>query len=166
MDTVEVTTVVYLPPEEVYEFLLGFQSYAEYSEHLTGVRQFGDGEPGTEYELDFSWWKLTYTARSRVTDVDPPNRIDWHIIKDIDAVGQWLVEPHASGEGTEVTMRIRYAPDSANGNALNLPRFVSLDWVVDKITPKVKSEAERVVRRIVADLEGDHRNVELEIETS
>ena len=63
-------------------------------------------------------------------------------------------------------MRIRYAPDSANGNALNLPRFVSLDWVVDKITPKVKSEAERVVRRIVADLEGDHRSVELEIETS
>lgn len=167
MDTVEVTTVVYLPPEEVYEFLLGFQSYAEYSEHLTGVRQFGDGEPGTEYELDFSWWKLTYTARSKVTDVDPPNRIDWRIVKDIDAVGQWLVEPlDAEEPRTQVTMRIEYAPDSADDGTLDLPRFVSLDWVVEKITPKVKAEAERVVRRIVADLEGNRRDVELEIETS
>lgn len=165
MDTVEVTTVVYLPPQEVYEFLLGFRSYAKYSEHLTGVRQFGDAGPGTEYELDFAWWKLNYTARSRVTDVDPPNRIDWRIVKDIDAVGHWLVEPRTDGDGTQVTMRIKYAPDSANGNALNLPRFVSLDWVIDKITPKVKSEAERVVRRIVADLEGNRRDVELEIET-
>jgi uncharacterized membrane protein len=166
VDTVEVTTVVYLPPEEVYEFLLGFQTYAKYSEHLTGVRQFGDGKPGTEYELDFSWWKLTYTARSRVTDVDPPHRIDWRIIKDIDAVGQWLVDPHESGEGTRVTMRIDYAPDTADDDTLDLPRFVSLGWVIEKIEPKVRTEAERVVRRIVADLEGEYRNVELEIETS
>lgn len=164
MDTVEVSTVVYLPPEEVYEFLLDFPGYARYSEYLTGVRQHGDGDPGTEYELDFAWWKLTYTARSRVIDVEPPNRIDWRIIKDIDAVGHWLVEP--TEEGTAVTLRVKYHPDSAEDDALSLPRFVSMDWVIEKVKPKVKSEAERVVRRIVRDLEGQNRDVVLEIETA
>jgi uncharacterized membrane protein len=164
VDTVEVSTVVYLPPEEVYEFLLDFPGYARYSKHLTDVRQHGDGAPGTEYELDFAWWKLEYTARSRVTDVDPPDQIDWRIIKDIDAVGQWLVE--STEEGTAVTLRVEYHPDSADDDALRLPRFISFDWVIEKVKPKVKTEAERVVRRIVRDLEGRNRDVALEIETS
>lgn len=164
MDTVEVSTVVYLPPEEVYQFLLDFPGYARYSEHLTGVRQHGDGDPGTEYELDFAWWKLEYTARSRVVDVDPPARIDWRIIKDVDAVGQWLVEP--TEEGTAVTLRVEYHPDSADDDALSLPRFISFDWVIEKVKPKVEAEAERVVRRIVRDLEGQSRDVALEIETT
>jgi uncharacterized membrane protein len=36
----------------------------------------------------------------------------------------------------------------------------------EKVTPKVQREAERVVERIVADLEGEEREVRLEIETS
>ncbi|PSQ35218.1 polyketide cyclase [Halobacteriales archaeon QS_9_70_65] len=126
MDTVEVSTEVHLPPEEVYEFLLDFPRYARYSEHLTDVRQFGDGAPDTEYELDFEWWKLSYTR---------------------------------------VRMVVEYAPDSAEADALDLPRFVSLEWVVEKVKPKVRAEAERVVRRIVADLEGQRRDVSLDIET-
>ena len=164
MDTVEVSTEVHLPPEEVYEFLLDFPRYARYSEHLTDVRQFGDGMPGTEYELDFEWWKLSYTARSRVTDVEPPARIDWRIIKDIDAAGRWHVEP-VDDDTTRVRMVVEYAPDSAEADALDLPRFVSLEWVVEKVKPKVRAEAERVVRRIVADLEGQRRDVSLDVET-
>jgi len=165
VDSVEVSTDVYLPPEEVYEFLLDFPRYARYSEHLTSVRQYGDGAPGTEYELDFAWWKLTYTARSRVTGVDAPERIDWRVVKDIDAVGRWEVE-RVDEETTRVTLVVEYAPGSADDDALDLPRFVSLDWVVEKIKPKVRAEAERVVRRIVADLEGQRRDVSLEIETN
>ena len=165
MDTVEVSTVVYLPPEEVYEFLLDFPRYARYSEHLTRVRQFGDGTPGTEYALEFAWWKLTYTARSRVVETEAPRRIDWRVVKDIDAVGHWRVDP-VDDEETEVSLVVEYAPDSADDEALDLPRFVSLDWVVQKVKPKVRTEAERVVRRIVADLEGQPRDVSLEIETS
>jgi len=167
VDSVEVTTEVYLPPEEVYDFLLEFTQYAKYSEYLTGVRQFGDGSPGTEYELEFAWWKLTYTARSEVTDVEPPNRIDWRVIKDIDAVGHWAVEEVAEDPPeTEVRFHVRYRPDSADNTMVDLPRFVSLDWVVEKVKPKVQNEAERVVRRIVADLEGQPRDVSLEIETN
>lgn len=167
MDSVEVTTDVFLPPEEVYDFLLEFRSYTKYSEHLADVRQHGDGSPGTEYELDFAWWKLTYTARSEVTDVDRPHRIDWRVVKDVDAVGHWSVEQvDDDPPRTRVTLHVRYRPESADESTFDLPRFVSLDWVVDRVEPKVRAEAERVVRRIVTDLEGEPRDVDLEIETS
>ena len=45
VDRVEVSTVVHLPPEEVYEFIVDFPGYANYSEYLERVRSDGDGSP-------------------------------------------------------------------------------------------------------------------------
>ena len=177
MDRIEVTTVVHLPPEEVFEFLLSFQRYAEYSEYLTSVRQYGDGGAGTEYALRFEWWKIRYTARSKVTEVERPKRVEWRLIKDLDASGRWLVEPLETDDGdepaseadgdprTRVTFVVEYAPGSADEGMVDLPRFVSLGWVVDRLKPVIQDEAELVVQRIVADLEGEERDVELRIET-
>jgi uncharacterized membrane protein len=169
VDTVEVSTVIYLPPREVYEFLVDFPGYANYSKYLDEVVQHGDGTAGTTYDLRFAWWKLTYTAKSEVTELDPPARIDWQLIKDIDARGYWEVEPDtdAAPEGrshaSRVVLRIDFAPDSADSGAVDLPSFVSLDWVISKVKPKIEAEAERIVERIVADLEGEPREVSLEI---
>lgn len=168
VDDVEVSTVVYLPPEEIYEFLVDFPRYANYSKYLTSVRQYGDGSPGTRYDLRFAWWKLSYTARSEVTGVDPPERIDWKVIKDLDAHGYWSVEERETApEGYEnacrVRFRVRFDPYSANKSALDLPKLVSLGWVVKKAKPLVVEEAERVVERVVADLEGESRPVELTV---
>lgn len=170
MDTVEVETTVYLPPEEVYEFLVDFPRYAQYSKYLKAVRGHGDGGPGTEYELDFAWWKLSYTARSKVTDVAPPERIDWRVTKDIDATGQWLVasiDPPPNREhASRVTFNVQYRRDSADESSLPVPRFLSLDGLVAKVKPKVEEEAKRIVRRIVTDLEGERRDIELTIRTN
>lgn len=169
MDAVEIRTTVHLPPEEVHAFLVDFPGYADYSEHLEAVRQHGDGGPGTEYELVFSWWKLRYTARSRVTAVDAPERIDWRVVKDVDAAGHWAVRevPEAAPPDAETASRVRfrveYHPDSADPD-VNLPNLASLDWLVERVRPKVEAEARRVVERIVADLEGEPRDVDLEIE--
>lgn len=169
MDTVEVSTVVYLPPEEIYEFLIDFPRYANYSKYLREVSQDGDGATGTRYDLTFAWWKLTYTARSEVTEVDRPDRIDWRLVKDIDARGYWQVvpEPEAAPEdrsdASRVLLRIDFAPDSADSGIVNLPTFVSIDWVISKVRPKIVAEAERVVERIVADLEGQRREVTLDV---
>lgn len=169
VDAVEVSTLVYLSPEEVYGFLEDFPRYAEYSDHLNEVRSDGDGGPGTEYELVFSWWKLTYTARSKVTGVDSPERIDWKLTKDIDAQGYWHVEhvpeeaPSGADDACRVRLHIDFRPDSVDEGVIDLPAFIGLDWVVKTVTPLVEAEAEQIVERIVADLEGEERPVELTI---
>lgn len=170
VDTVEVSTVVYISPEAAHEFLVDFPGYARYSEYLDRVEQHGDGGPGTEYDLHFSWWKISYTARSRVVTVEPPERIDWTVVKDIDARGRWLVEPVDPPPGHEHASRVRlqigFFPDSADESAIDLPRFASLSWVLEKVKPLVQEEAEKVVRRIVSDLEGESREVDLDIHTT
>jgi uncharacterized membrane protein len=171
VDEVEVSTVVYVPPEEVYEFLLDFPGYAQYSEYLDRVTQDGDGSPGTNYDLVFSWWKLSYTARSEVTDVSPPTRIDWRIVKDIDAEGYWAVEPDPDGvpgdveTASRVRFHVTFDPGSASDDAIDLPRLVSMDWVIQKVKPLIKKEATKIVERVVEDLEGQKRDVDLEIHT-
>ncbi|WP_299333366.1 SRPBCC family protein [Haloplanus sp.] len=174
MDELVVSTVVYLPPEETYDFLVDFPRYATYSEHLSDVvRRSGDGGAGTRYALRFAWWKLTYTVESEVTEVDPPNRIEWRIVENLDASGRWRVEgldelpddaPADATAASRVSMEVAYDPGSANENTISLPRFASLGWVVDKIRPAITSEAETVVERVVADLEGEPRSVDLAVE--
>ncbi|RAW44746.1 SRPBCC family protein [Halorubrum sp. 48-1-W] len=167
MDELVVRTEVYADPETVYEFLLDFPGYAHYSEYLREVRTLaGDGGPGTRYALTFAWWKLTYTARSEVTGVEPPERIDWEITKDIDAGGCWRVTPCGDDDAQTrcgVALEVEFDPGSASSDALDLPRLVSFDWVLEKAVPLIRGEAERVVERAVRDLEGSTRDVDLEV---
>jgi len=175
VDTIVVSTVVYADAEEIYEFLLDFPGYADYSKYLRSVRQrHGDGGVGTEYALRFAWWKLSYTAHSAVVGVDPPTTIDWEITKDIDAGGAWRIDPHdsppadAPDDATaacEVSLEINFDPDSADAGVLNLPALVSIGWVVEKAVPLIRNEAERVIQRAVVDLEGRQREVTVAITT-
>lgn len=182
VEEIRVSAVVYVSQREAYEFLLDFPGYAQYSQYLEGVETFeGDGGPGTRYGLTFSWWQLSYTAHSEVTDVDPPDRIDWRLTKDVDAYGHWWTEPldlepaetletdagavagNPHGDACEVTFQVFFDPDSARAGVLELPRIVSFDWVLSKVVPRVKNEAERIVSRAVSDLEGRPRAVELDV---
>lgn len=190
MQRLEVATDVYVDRETVYEFLLSFTEYARYSAYLEEVRRHGDGSPGTEYDLEFSWWRLTYTARSAVTDVEPPGRIEWRLVDDLAARGAWVIEARGAaaddgaeraeraptavdggdegGEatddpGTRVRLAVEYDPASADVATLGLPRLLSVDALVDRVAPLARAEAERVVERIVADLEGEPREVDLEV---
>jgi len=174
VDTIVVSTVVYEEPADIYEVLIDFPRYAKYSEYLTAVRRLrGDGGVGTRYALDFAWWKLTYTAHSAVIDVDPPQQVDWRVIKDIAANGYWEIDRRADlpadapddvTVACDVSLRIDFDPDSADSSALNLPRLVSMGWVLKKVIPLIKNEAERVVQRAVNDVEGRRRDVEFSVQ--
>ncbi|MFB6183085.1 MAG: SRPBCC family protein [Haloarculaceae archaeon] len=170
MDELAVSTLVYLPTEEIYEFLLDFPGYANYSSYLKDVRQVGTGGPGTEYRITVGWWKLSYTARATVTAVEPTERIEWRLTSDFDARGYWEVEPAPDRAppdretASRVRLYIRFDPDSAHPGMVDLPALVSLSWVVEKVRPLVAEEAETVVERIVADLEGQRRPVTLHVE--
>ncbi|AGN01107.1 hypothetical protein L593_05790 [Salinarchaeum sp. Harcht-Bsk1] len=168
-------TDVYVEPERVYDLLVSFTEYAQYSEYLDEVTRHGDGSPGTEYELSFSWWRLAHTTRSRVTDVDPPNVINWRLVSRIAAQGRWEIEEaaepiHGTASTGDPVTRVRfvveYDPESADGDVLGLPALLSFDGLVDRVTPLIEDEATRVVERVVADLEGEPRDVELEVRHS
>lgn len=170
VQSISVSTLVRLPPDEVFDFLTDFQRYAKYSKYLEGVDQYGDGGTGTEYDLHFAWWKLSYTARSRVTELDPPHALYWELVKNIDAYGRWAVEPapdevpdDAPG-GSRVRLVVNYDPDTVSSRHFDLPRLVPMDYVVDKAVDFILEEGERVVERVVADLEGKRRPVTVVVE--
>lgn len=168
MNELAVSTVVYVPPERAFSFLLDFPGYADYTEYLTEVRQDGDGSPGTRYDLLLSWWVLSYTARSEVTEIDPPDRIDWSLVGGLDATGSWLVEPVEDaatdgGHATKITLEATYDPGSVDDAGIDLPALVSTNWLGKKVAGVAQSEATTVVERIVADLEGEPRPVDLQV---
>lgn len=186
MPTLEAATTVHRPPAAVFDALLDLRRYEGYSDHLAAVTRDGDGGVGTAYDLRFEWWLVSYTVRSRVTAVERPERLDFEVVKGIRAAGSWHVEPveapdDASGDATasdgaadapasgdeEPSTRVRfvveYDPDTVAGGAVGLPSLVSLSWVVDRVAPLVEREAQQVVERVVADLEGARRPVDLEV---
>lgn len=166
MDELAIETTVHVPPDEAFEFLVDFPGYAMYSDYLDRVDAIGDGGEGTEYEIAVSWWRLSYTARTEVTEIDPNNRIDWRVTKGPKARGAWSVKPRdgQETESTTVTLLIRYDAGSVDRDLVDLPRFVSVESVASRVKPLVKREAEQTVERVVADLEGEPRSVDLTIE--
>lgn len=172
MDRLTVSTHVYLPRDEVFDFLVDFPRYARYSEYLTEVEQDGDGGPGTRYRLHFAWWRLSYTAHSEVTAVERPERIEWRLTRHLDAEGHWRVErvdalpdgaPDDAAAASRVVFDVSFAPGTVAADAIDLPRFVPLDRAIDRVRPAIVQEAERVVERVVADLEGRQRAVDLTV---
>lgn len=169
MDRILLSTLAYRSPEEVFPYVRSFTDYPRYTDHLKEVRVNGNGDVGSIYDLRLAWWKLSYTARSKVTEIQPPDRIDWELVHDLDAHGHWRVaaEPESAPDekatASRVFFQVNYDSSSASPDAVELPSFTSLDWVVEKVTPKIKAEAEQVVRRIVYDLEGEPRDVTLTV---
>lgn len=163
VDTIEVTTTVRRSPSVVFSFLQDFTNYADYSRHLHRVTVDGDGGVGTRYRIRFGWWRLTYDAETRVTAVDEPSAIDWEVTSDVDAHGRWVVEPLDGGAASRVRFVVSYDPSSVSTGMLDVPRLVSMDWVVSRAVDLIEAEGRRVVERVVADLEGERRSVDLAV---
>lgn len=169
-DEIEATWIVRAPRADVYPLLRDVAGYDRYSEYVRNVTGNGDGGVGTTYAIDLSWWKLSYTLRARVTDLDPPERIAWQVTEDLDASGEWRLDPASVDDpaieaATRVTLTARFDPESADEGSLSLPPLVPTSTVVDRARPIVEAEAQRVVDRVVADLEGEPRHAQLSIWT-
>ncbi|GAB7093278.1 SRPBCC family protein [Halolamina litorea] len=174
MEYLAVDTVVYRPASEVFAFLEDFPGYANYSKYLDRVDVLDPGPGETaRYALRFEWWKLDYTARSAVVEVDAPRRIEWEVLGDFDAGGRWLVAerelpadaPEWAEDAVSVRFEVEYAPETAHAGLVDLPRLVSFDWVIEKAKPLVEREARTIVERAAADLEGRKRAVDLTVRT-
>jgi ribosome-associated toxin RatA of RatAB toxin-antitoxin module len=169
VDALELSTVVYAPPSDVYDFLREFTAYEQYSDYVQRVRRSGDGGVGSAYEITVQWWRLSYTVTPRVTALDPPHRIDWRVVDRVEAEGYWAVEPLPDDEvpddrdcATRARLRIEFVQSSLSNGVSGLPPLVPFDRILQRVTPVAKREIDAVFRRAVADLEGDEREVEVE----
>jgi ribosome-associated toxin RatA of RatAB toxin-antitoxin module len=167
VDGLDVSAVFYAPPEELYEFITGMRGYSQYSPYLDEVRQYGDGSPGTDYEIVVSWWRLSYTSHTRVTEARPPERVGWRTTKGLRARGYWGIEPLPDAEAppdrehaTRVRLRIQFDPETFGSVPL---AGLTLDRLFERIKPLVVEEAENIVAGMAADIEGERRDVDIEI---
>lgn len=182
MTVIEVSTTVNVPASEAYAFVLDFEGHDHYSEHVEDVVRRGDGGEGTRFDIELSWWKLSYTFPTQVTGLDEPTRIGWRTPNGLHATGDWLFEPVAAGsdegvgaddgreapdggvpsERTRVTLRAEY--DRSRSRLPSTPPLVSFDDVLGRLKPIVRREARRVFEHAVADLEGERRRVTLDVD--
>jgi hypothetical protein len=168
VDALELSTVVYCPPGEAFDFLREFTAYENYSDHIERVRRVGDGDVGTGYEITLSWWRLSYTATPRIVSLDRPNRIDWRIADRIQAEGYWAIEPLDDeavppdrDHATRVRLRAEFVQSSLSNGVSGLPPLVGFGSVLGRLTPVAKREVNAVFRRAVADIEGEPRDVDV-----
>lgn len=178
MDRFVASTDVFVPPRDVYDFLVDVPGYARYSEYLERVERRGDGGEGTVYDVTVALWRLTRTASAQVTATTPPERIDWRLQGPVGARGAWVIDrldvrpdevapvaPTDAEAASRVTLDVRYDPSTVDADSLDLPAVLSVDALVDRLLPVVEDEAARTVERMVADLEGEPRPVDLRVET-
>ncbi|MGM0371252.1 MAG: SRPBCC family protein [Halobacteriota archaeon] len=151
MNEIAVARPVDQPPEVVFATVRDFQAYPRYSKYLQSVSATAETQV-TEYAFQFGWWKLAYETQARVTACEPPHTIDWTITQDLEADGRWVVEERS--DGSQLHFQVAYDPDSLGSDAVSLPFGVSLDWVRDRATALIESEAKRVLDRIVAEVDG------------
>lgn len=168
METVEASTLVYLSPEEIYENLADLRQFEDYSKYVTDISREGDDQL-SEYEITVSLWKIGYTARMEITDVEPPSRIDWKLVKSIDAHGYFEIEhvpeeaPEGKPDACRVTCHGEFDPDTVTAEALDLPKLIPVSKIIDKFGSKVEPAARIIIGRIISDMEGEERSVELTV---
>lgn len=164
VDGIDVSTLLYVPQETVYDFVHEFSGATDYSPNLDEIRQYGDGDAGTDYEIEVSWWRLSYVSHTTVTDTDRPRRIDWRTTQAPKARGYWGIKPETPPAGrdhaTRLRLRLQFDPDTLGSVPLG---GWTLDRLFDRIRPLVVRESERIVEGVVRDLEGESRAVELDV---
>ncbi|MFW5929717.1 MAG: SRPBCC family protein, partial [Halobacteriota archaeon] len=73
----------YAPVEDVYALIEDFEGYGDFSEYVNDIRVVDDGE-NPEWEIEFRWWIVSYTARSKVLEQEENEYIEWRLTKDVD----------------------------------------------------------------------------------
>jgi len=144
MPTGERTIIVNAPPAHVFDVIVDYERYPEFTRDVIAARI--DQTAGDERVVTFTTRvvkKLTYTVRLRH---DRPHRVEWSLVeatllKRND--GHWVLEP-LSGQRTEVSYRC----DLAVGTLV--PKAVSTKMIAVSLPSMLrdfKARAEATYRR-------------------
>jgi ribosome-associated toxin RatA of RatAB toxin-antitoxin module len=149
----------YAPVEDVYDFFMDFKNYGKYSEYVDEVRVVENGGL-PEWEIDFKWWIVRYTARSKLVDYEENDYIEWQVTKDVDVHGMWKFE-EVDDEHTHVELDLLYDPRTAS--KANPLTFFSTQRLIAMARPVVDRHVSKVLRRVANEIEGKPREVDYTI---
>lgn len=176
MKTIEVTAEAAVEPVAAYEYLLDFTNYADFCRYVDRVtvetdENVFDGDqqqagPGTKYRIRLGWWRLSVNLRAEISQVDRPEAIKWQVLSDVDAHGRWEVQPSDSNEEhSQIRFIASYDAAALSRSTFDLPPFVPMARVIDRLMPLMKESGRNVFEQIVWDLEGSQRPVEVTVRT-
>jgi len=149
----------YAPVDEVYDFFMDFENYVKYSEYVKDIRVVDDGDQ-PEWAMDFRWWLIRYTTKSKLVDYEENKYIEWEVTKDVDIRGRWDFE-EVDDEETKVTLELLYDPEGATKvNPLN---FFPTKRLIQIARPVVDRHVSKVLRRVAEEVEGEPREVDYTI---
>lgn len=149
----------YAPVDDIYDFFMDFQNYGKYSEYVENVRVVEDGDH-PEWAMDFRWWIIRYTARSKLVDYVENEYIEWEVTKDVDIHGRWEFEETEEG-GTRVRLELLYDPEGAT--RVNPLSFFPTARLIQIARPVVDRHVSKVLRRVAEEVEGEEREVDYTI---
>ena len=149
----------YAPVGDVYDFFMDFENYVKYSEYVADIRVVEDGDY-PEWEMDFRWWVIRYTTRSKLVDYEEDEYIEWKVTKDVDIHGRWEFD-EVGDEETEVRLEIMYDPKGAS--KVNPLSFLPTERLIQVARPVANRHVSKVLRRAADEIEGEPREVEYTI---
>ncbi|MDZ7850881.1 MAG: SRPBCC family protein [Halodesulfurarchaeum sp.] len=153
MKRIEVSRQVNRSPAVVFAAVRDFSTYPAYSDYLKDVTPDGDGAPGTEYDLAVHVLGLSFDVRTRLDQLEPPRRIEWSVLGDVEAVGRWLVTPVGDETASKIDLVLEYDPNSIDSSVVSLPLGMTFSWLTDRAEALAEREAGAVLDRLVADIE-------------
>ncbi|MFB6283077.1 MAG: SRPBCC family protein [Halobacteria archaeon] len=159
MKKATIVAEAYASKEDVYDFLMDFKNYTKYSKYAKNTRLVVDGE-NPEWEIDFRWWLVKYTAKSKVTDYRKPDFIEWRVVKDADVRGEWHLE-EIGDEHTRLQLDLRYDPKGAS--KANPLWYFPTDKLIKLAKPVVLRHVNNVLRNVTKELEGEPREANFKI---
>lgn len=163
MHAVDVTRPVDRAPNSVFDYLLDFPAYGDYARPFSEITRMtggpSAGAEGVRYEVTAGWKGINGTVGTEVTAIERPERIAWRVTDNDVARGAWHVLPGTAAtsaeRATRIELSIRFDPAAIGDTVDSLPGVVPLEAVLGRLQPTIEAEAERVLERIVADLEAE-----------
>jgi ribosome-associated toxin RatA of RatAB toxin-antitoxin module len=149
----------YAPVDDIYGFFMDFENYVKYSEYVDDIRVLEDGDH-PEWELDFKWWIIRYTTRSKLIDYEENDYIEWEVTKDVDIKGRWEFD-EVDDEETAVRLEIMYDPKGAS--KVNPIGFLPTERLIQVARPVADRHVSKVLRRVAEEVEVEPRDVDYTI---
>lgn len=149
--------------EQVFDSITDYRKIDSYTDDIR-IAGRGRGE-GTRVYFKLSKDVLNiptnYTTKIEFVEYNPPDQIEWKIIGDIDAKGSIRLTEN-SGH-TDLILDFSLNLEKTDIGSLPAPDVADASQILEYIYPQVYEQASSIIKGVVTDIEGEPRDVNIEV---